>query len=385
VEQNSKPVDGVSVQYYLSKDGGAALQSGYAKVENGEARITTTLSDPGFVQLRATYMSGSQSINATAGAAVDPTKITPSLPVPDDFDAFWNAKKALLAKVPVNARVKPVFSGEIDVTAYDVEVDALGAPVSGYLAVPKNAKAGSLPAILTFHGAGVDSAILSRSTTWAKDGLIALDINAHGLPNGQPSTYYSNLYAGELANYRFKGRESRDEFYFLGMYLRVIRAIDYLTTRPEWDGRTLILYGTSQGGAQAYAGAGLDPRVTFVVAGESALADLTGLTVNRAMGWPGASLVAAPSAAVQKNITNTVRYFDVMNMATRIKADGFFTVGFLDPTCPPTTVYAAYNNIKANKTIYNDIGAVHQNTSEALSLMREAVLNHVAKMKTSER
>ena len=32
----------------------------------------------------------------------------------------------------------------------------------------------------------------------------------------------------------------RDHNYFLQMYLGDYRAIDYLATRPEWDGRTLV-------------------------------------------------------------------------------------------------------------------------------------------------
>lgn len=382
VTQNGQPMDGVSVQWSLVKDGGAILQSGVTQLQNGEAHVTASLDKPGFMQLRATYMSGAQALTATVGAGVDPLKITPSMPVPDDFDAFWAEKKALLAAVPMKSQVVPVGTGDPSVVAYDVKVDALGAPVSGYLAMPAHAKPGSLPAILTFHGSGVDGAILSRSTAWANDGLLAFDINAHGILNGQPAAYYSALESGELAGYRLQGRESRDSFYFLGMFLRVIRAIDYLTSRPEWDGRTLILYGTSQGAAQAYAGAALDARVTFLAAGVAAMSDLAGTEPDRPIGWPGAALTAGVSPEARARIMNTVRYFDTANFATRVQADGIFAVGFVDTTCPPTTVYAAYNNVQSkNKAMHNDIATGHVNTPEAVRVMRGAVLDHVASMK----
>jgi cephalosporin-C deacetylase len=51
-------------------------------------------------------------------------------------------------------------------------------------------------------------------------------------------------------------------------YSDQIRAIDVLTEQPEWDGRTVAVFGISQGGFQAIAAAGLDPRVTFFAAGE---------------------------------------------------------------------------------------------------------------------
>jgi cephalosporin-C deacetylase len=377
VTQKDQPIDGVGVQWTLKRDGGYTLDSGVTVIENGEAVVTGTLGEPGFLQLQATYTFGGQSLSVTAGAGVDPLAIKPSLPVPDDFDVLWAEKKALLAQVPLKAQEKRVNSGSNSLDAYDVQVDALGAPVSGYVVLPKGAKPGSLPAILTLHGAGVVSASLSRATGWAQEGMLAMDINAHGLPNGMASSYYKELASGELADYRVRGIDSRDDFYFLGMFLRVIRAIDYLTSRPEWDGRTVILYGTSQGGAQSYAGAGLDSRVTFFVAGVSAMADLTGRAENRATGWPGLGLTNHPNPVIRDNRINTARYFDAVNMATRTKADGFFTVGFIDTTCPPTAVYAAYNNVGTNKLIYNDIAAGHTNTPEATRLMREAVLNHV--------
>lgn len=45
--------------------------------------------------------------------------------------------------------------------------------------------------------------------------------------------------------------------------------------------------------------------------------------------------------------TQVVRYFDAMNFATRIKCPTIVSVGFVDKVCPPTSVFAAYNNIPA--------------------------------------
>jgi cephalosporin-C deacetylase len=162
------------------------------------------------------------------------------------------------------------------------------------------------------------------------------------------------------------------------MFLRVVRALDFLTSQPEWDGRTLIVYGTSQGGAQSLAGAALDDRVSFFVAGVPAMCDHTGRLAGRDPGWPKFFRTdAAPNPAVQE----AVRYFDMMNFASRIKAPGFLTVGFVDTTCPPATVYAAYNQLGGKKHIFNDIAAGHINTPEAQRLMQKAVLDHVASQK----
>ncbi|NMA46826.1 MAG: hypothetical protein GX945_09725, partial [Lentisphaerae bacterium] len=59
-------------------------------------------------------------------------------------------------------------------------------------------------------------------------------------------------------------------------YLRVMRSLDFVKTLPEWNGRDLIVVGSSQGGGQAIAAAGLDPQVTLCVAAVPALSDHAG-------------------------------------------------------------------------------------------------------------
>ena len=142
-----------------------------------------------------------------------------------------------------------------------------------------------------------------------------MDMNADGIENGQPEEYYhklggssrndllatfrSGMFSERLlrttaggggARYEYprQGREDRERVYFLGMMLRIIRAIDVLTEQPEWDCRTVAVFGISQDGFQAIAvavfgisqgrfqaiaAAGLDPQVTFFAAGESATAN----------------------------------------------------------------------------------------------------------------
>lgn len=380
-EDKGKPLAKGEVQWTLTKDGLPLNQTGKATITNGTAKVEGRLDEPGFLQLRASYRSNPKAapITALAGAAIDPTEIKRSTPVPDDFDAFWTAQKDKLAKVPVNARLTPVTSTSKTLDAFDLQADCVGAPLSGYYVRPVGAKPKSLPIILTVHGAGVRGSSLGGAAGWAAKGFIAMDINAHGLPNGKPDAFYKEQDAGPLKDYRAQGRESRETCYFLGMFLRLVRAIDFLTAQPEWDGQHVVVYGSSQGGFQAIVAAGLDPRVTFFAAGVPAGCDHTGMIANRIAGWP--KLVpngpdGKPNAAVLK----TAPYFDTMNFAPRAKAAGcVFTVGFIDVTCPPSSVYATYNQLSIPKQIYNDIPSGHANSPAAIAAMQKAVLDHVVK------
>ena len=93
-------------------------------------------------------------------------------------------------------------------------MDSVGAPVSGYFARPVGAKPKSLPIILTVHAAGVRDSNLRGTAGWAGKGFLALDINAHGLPNGKPEDFYENLAKADLKDYRTRGsRIARDDLF----------------------------------------------------------------------------------------------------------------------------------------------------------------------------
>jgi cephalosporin-C deacetylase-like acetyl esterase len=123
--------------------------------------------------------------------------------------------------------------------------------------------------------------------------------------------------------------------------------------------------------------AGLDSRVTFFGAGVPAGCDHSGMVAHRIAGWPKIVPVGADGKPDAK-VLEVARYFDTMNFATRAKAAGcMLTVGFIDTTCPPSSVYATYNQLTIPKQIYNDIPSGHANTPAAGAAMQKAVLEHV--------
>ena len=343
VQVNGAPVTEGEVNVELSRDGITKERTTRA-LSAEPATVTSTLDVPGFLWCIVTYTAADGKATVGYGTAgYDPLDIKPSLPVPDDFDSFWAAKKALLAEVPMNPWLTPVDSPAENVECFDVQIECLGgAPVSGYLTRPVGAKPKSLAAMLFVHGAGVVSA--RKKPEIAAEGVLALDINAHGIPNGQPDEFYKELSAGKLNGYPHFGKEDRETSYFLGMYFRLMRAMDFLMAQPEWDGKILMVEGTSQGGGQSLVAAGLNPKVTLLCSGVPAMCEHTG----EIAGWP--LLVPRDEAGKpDAKVLETSRYFDAMNFATRTKADALVSVGFIDGVCRPTSIYAAYNNLQGEK------------------------------------
>lgn len=289
---------------------------------------------------------------ASLGAIVDADKFKPVTHRPKDFKAFWKAQKKALKKLPMEVKEIVVPSPEANYITKNVEINCLGGkPARGYLAVPENAKKRSLPIVIFFHAAGVDGdwckSTVSRAMQYAKMGSICFDLNAHGMLNSQPDEYYKNLAEGELKNYPQIGVEDKNTSYFRGMYLRLLRTIDYVTSFPEWDGKRILVIGESQGGGQSLVAAGLDSRVKAVVATVPAMCDWGGHIVGRKDCWPYPySFKKDPQI-----IDATMPYFDAANIIKGSKATFVVEIGLVDFTCVSSALHAALNGVKGKKTL----------------------------------
>src|SRR5262249_19106810 len=140
-------------------------------------------------------------------------------------------------------------------------------------------------------------------------------------------------------DYRSVGNTDRETSYFLNMYLRDSRVLDYLLTRPDWDGQTIVLMGGSMGGQQSLALAGLRPdQISAVLVCVPAGADTNGDLHGRKAGFPN-----WPSD--NPGVMKTALYFDTVNFASRIKAPVLAGLGFIDTTSPPAGVFAMINQV----------------------------------------
>jgi len=346
--------------------------------------VSRDLGKPGFLRCTATYIPREgKPVKGMAAAGFSPDKIGLSLPVPHDFDEFWIDQKRQLAKISLDPTLTSVEHDNTSIECYDLQLPCLGgAPVSGYFARPKVAEPKSLPAILWVHGAGVRSSSLANAVKGAQAGMLSLDINAHGLPNGKPAKFYSEQSANQLKDYCFAGRENRDTNYFRGMFLRLVRAIDFLTAQSEWDGEHVIVYGHSQGGGQSLAAGGLDHRVTMIAPGVPAICDHSGQAAGRINGWPN----LVPNGADGKpdpTILEAARYVDAVNFATRCNAEAIMSVGFIDHVCPPSSCYAAYNALTGPKSMVNEPLMGHAAPQHIQDAFFAKVLEHVSRQPTA--
>ena len=290
-------------------------------------------------------------ISFSCGILASPEKCLPAADKPEDFEHFWEERKKELAQIPVRELEKvPVEVPEEKkgkFLAWDMKISCLGAmPVSGYLTIPADVVAGKrkVPVIVSYHGGGVRSSILSFN-----ENAISFDVNAHGIVNGKDPSFYRELSRNELNRYIYRGQEDKNSFYFLHMYLRLLRAQEFVRTLSQWNKKDLILIGGSQGGGQALAGAGMDKNVTLVHAWVPALCNLNHYRKGRASSWPCSLYYCDHYGADKEKTAKCIPYFDAVNFARSITCEIFMATGLLDATCPPENVFAAYNVIPSEK------------------------------------
>ena len=340
--------------YVLKKNNFETIASGELDLTTGQTIIETSSSEAAMLYLEINSPRGRHVLSA--GAAIAPTQLQPSAARPADFDSFWASKIKLLDQIPPNAVLAPGDSGDANIDYATIRMDHIsGTHIYGQIAKPKHP--GKYPAILMLQWAGVYPLEKAWVMDHAKNGWLTLDIEPHDVLPMEPPAYYAAL-PEQIKSYQAIGNDDRDKSYFLRMYLGDYRAVEYLGSLPDWDGKTLVVMGTSMGGQQSLCVAGLNSKITHVIVNEPAGCDTNAALHCRQEGYPN-----FPSDNPQ--IMQTALYFDAVNFASRITATSLVAMGFVDTTAPPAGIWTAFNQIKGPKEATPMIDSPHNNLATA--------------------
>ena len=222
-----------------------------------------------------------------------------------------------------------------------MSIPCVGRPATGYLTIPADAKPGSLRAELITYGYGYRFPQIPNNPPTK----IVFWLNAFGYELGRDTAYYREFFRSLRTpkyTYAFDPEENRnpETAYFNGMALRVMRALEYLKSRPEWDGRSLKASGGSQGGLQTMWAAALDPDVNDAAPSITWCCDLAGQSKAGRIHGPW-RIPYSPA----------LDYYDPVFMAKRIKKAqvDIRRAGLGDYTCPPSGLAICYHNLATPK------------------------------------
>lgn len=318
-------------------------------LKDGTMKWSGEMKTPGFYRLKVVAHVDGKDYEGLCTAAFSPEKIKPFAQEPKDFDDFW--KRALDEARQIDLNPTKVLLPERctkDVNVYEVSYhnNRWGSKMYGVLSVP--VKSGKYPALLRVPGAGVRP--YSGDTYTATGKCIVLEIGIHGVPVTMEQKVYDDLANAALNGYWDTNLENPDRNAYKRVVTGAVRGVDMIASLDEWDGKTVGVTGSSQGGFLSLAVAALDKRVTFLAAVHDAMCDYEAELHGVAGGWPH-YFYHAKMNAITKARLEGARYYDGVNFARRITVPGWYSFGYNDEVVPPTSAYGLYNTIKAPKIL----------------------------------
>lgn len=328
------------------------------EVKGTGAVVRVTMDRPGFVWINAHAGNGRWPFVYNASVGFDVDKIQPTTKRPADFDAFWDAQKALVAATPMNPRVEEVPSPVAGVKLFKVHLAAagMGKLASGWLSVPQ--KPGKkYPAQAEFFGYGNSwGAHHHVAPKNCPTDRIKFLVNAHAYELEREKAHYDEVAAAARSNGYSHGLDPAqnakpETCYFLGMILRDLTAMEYLKTRPEWNGRDLWVVGHSQGGLQSTWMSALCDGVNKMEAECPWLCNNVAYTEGRIR-----------PTRLPIEVAGGLAYIDPCHMAKRYPPtlEAIVTrAGLGDYCCPPSGLAAFYNQIPCPKRITWIQGSEH--------------------------
>ncbi|MET8781838.1 acetylxylan esterase [Streptomyces sp. NPDC004589] len=265
---------------------------------------------------------------------------------PSDFDAFWAKTLQEAREHDLDARFEPVDTGLRTVQVHDVTFAGFGGhPVKGWLTVPSSVD-GPLPTVMEFIGYGGGRALPHTHLLWASAGFahFVMDTRGQGSAWGGGDTPDPVGSAPAFPGFMTRGIDDPETYYYRRLFTDGVRAVEAARSHPLTDASRTAVLGTSQGGGITIAVGGLVPDLVAVAPDVPFLCDFpraTKLTDRNPYREIGNYLKTHRGRT--ERVMRTLSYFDGVHFAARGRAPALFSAALEDETCPPSTVFAAFN------------------------------------------
>lgn len=286
----------------------------------------------------------------------------PDLAVPDGLTTFWDDTVAQARALDLAATFVAHDAGLSVIDTFDVTFAGFGGtPIRAWLHLPAGAT-DPLPAVVEYVGYGGGRGLAHERTLYAQAGWAHMVVDTRGQGSGwsvgataDPDTTGAPRARGVLTD----GLLDPNDHYYRRVYVDGVRAVDAVRSHPLVMPDQVVVTGASQGGGISIAVAALVDGLAGAAPDVPFLSDFPRATTL--LDQEPYADVARYLAAHRDHVEparRTLAHIDVAILGRWATAPALFSVGLMDVTCPPSTVYAAYNHYGGPKEIreypYND-------------------------------
>lgn len=287
-------------------------------------------------------------------------------PKPTDFETYWDTALAAMRAMDDEVELIPAAFQAEGAECFDLYFTGMGGARVHAKYLRPTGVTEPHPAVLMFHGYTGNSGDWHHKMTYVSQGysVAALDCRGQGGLSEDVGGVTGNTHNGHIIRGLTDALNGEPEkLLFRQIFLDTAQLAKIVMNMPEVDPKRVGATGGSQGGALTVACISLEPRIKMAAPVFPFLSDYKRV-------WEMDEDKAAyeelrtyfrhfdPNHEKEEHIFEMLGYIDIHNLAPRIESKVLWFIGFMDEICPPSTQFAAYNQITSEKemVIYPDFG-----------------------------